>query len=176
MKNMFKNIVIIVVVLGCIAPLMAQDSKLALLVQKSPEYGGSVTPLAGVNMAGERQLVEINAVPKQGYEFVYWLGDVTEPTNRNTTVLLDSPKIVVAVFERAELVTVPSSGVSAAPASGGGARVSSASPAPGIRGLSSAGYASPPIKPNPTPTPVPEPATMLILGAGALMLARKRRS
>ena len=175
MKNLFKNIVIIVVVLGCIAPLMAQDSKLALLVQKSPEYGGSVTPLAGVNMVGERQLVEINAVPKDGYEFVHWLGEVTESTNRNTTVLLDSPKIVVAVFERAELATVASSGVEAAPASGGGApRVSSASPSSGLQGLSSPGYVSPPRKP--TPTPVPEPATMLILGTGALMLARKRRS
>jgi hypothetical protein len=155
---------------------MAQDSKLALLVQKSPEYGGFVTPLAGVNMVGERQLVEINAVPKEGYEFVHWLGEVTEPTKRNTTVLLDSPKIVVAVFERAELVTVASSGVEAAPASGGGARVSSASPSPGIRGLSSAGYVSPPTKPKPNPNPVPEPATMLILGVGALMLARRRRS
>jgi len=174
-KNLFKNIVIIVVVLGCIAPLMAQDSKLALLVQKSPEYGGSVTPLAGVNMVGERQLVEINAVPKEGYEFVHWLGEVTEPTNRNTTVLLDSPKIVVAVFERAELVTVASSG--AAPASGGGApRVSSASPSPGLRSLSSSGNPSPPTKPKPIPIPVPEPATMLILGAGALIVARRRRS
>jgi len=167
-RDLFKKIVIVVLVLGCIAPLMAQDGKLALLVQKSPEYGGSVTPLAGVRMAGERQLVEINAVPKQGYVFVYWLGDVTKPTNRNTTVLVDSPKIVVAVFERAELVTVPSSG--------GGGRVSSTSPAPEIRGLSSAGYASPPTKPTPTPIPVPEPATMLILGVGALMLARRRRS
>jgi len=176
-KNLFKNIVIIVVVLGCIAPLMAQDSKLALLVQKSPEYGGSVTPLAGVNMVGERQLVEINAVPKEGYEFVHWLGEVTEPTNRNTTVLLDSPKIVVAVFERAELATIASSGVDAVPASGGGvSRVSSASPSSGLRSLSSPGNPSPPTKPTPTPTPVPEPATMLILGTGALMLARKRRN
>lgn len=176
MKNLFKNIVISVVVLGCIAPLMAQGGKLALLVQKSPEYGGTVTPRAGVNMADERQLIEINAVPKEGFEFVHWLGDVTEPTNSNTTVLLDSPKIIVAVFERSELVTVASSGVEAAPASGGGAPGVSASPPPALRSLSSPGGVSPPRKPTPNPTPVPEPATMLILGAGALMLSRRRRS
>jgi hypothetical protein len=41
-------------------------------------------------------------MPKPGYIFLYWLGSVDDMITNRTTVLIDGPKIVIAVFERAE--------------------------------------------------------------------------
>jgi hypothetical protein len=41
-------------------------------------------------------------VPSPGYQFVYWIGNVTEATSSTTVVCLDTPKIVIAVFERSK--------------------------------------------------------------------------
>ncbi|UCG48369.1 MAG: hypothetical protein JSU94_01075, partial [Phycisphaerales bacterium] len=44
----------------------------------------------------------MSAHPKPGYQFVHWLGDVSDATATRTVVYLNKPKVVVAVFEQAE--------------------------------------------------------------------------
>jgi hypothetical protein len=74
----------------------------ALLLQQSPADGGTVTPAAGVHRLELGSEITVTAVPRPGYQFVYWMGDVDEPTSSRTILYLDAPKIVIAVFERAQ--------------------------------------------------------------------------
>lgn len=72
----------------------------ALLIQQSPPDAGTVTPGIGVHKIGIGQSVQLTAAPRPGYRFLYWLGDVSATTATETSVSLDSPKMVIAVFER----------------------------------------------------------------------------
>lgn len=78
------------------------DDGYALLIQQSPPNGGVVTPGVGIYDAELDERVTLKAIPKPGYRFVIWLGDVDNPTSNVTTVSADGPKIVIAVFERSE--------------------------------------------------------------------------
>ncbi|MHC4264780.1 MAG: InlB B-repeat-containing protein [Planctomycetota bacterium] len=77
-----------------------QGDGTALLVQVSPPGAGVVTPGPGVHRFTSDSQVDLSAVANEGYQFVYWLGDTIEPSKQNTLTVLDSPKIIVAVFER----------------------------------------------------------------------------
>jgi len=78
------------------------DDGYALLIQQSPPNGGIVTPEIGVYDAELDERVTIKAIPKPGYRFMIWLGDVDDPSSNVTTVSADGPKMVIAVFERSE--------------------------------------------------------------------------
>jgi len=92
----------IVIVLGSlISPAYCQDDA-AILIQQTPANGGTITPDVGVYHLMMNTDVRLTATPKSGYQFAYWLGDVGEPTSSSTTVYLDSPKIIIAIFERVE--------------------------------------------------------------------------
>jgi len=80
----------------------SQAQEPALLLQQSPVKGGSITPESGVHYFNLNTNITITALPEPGYRFIYWLGDVSNPTSNITVVNLDSPKIVIAVFEREE--------------------------------------------------------------------------
>ncbi len=162
-----------------------QSADVALLIQRTPEEGGTVTPAVGVMRYTVDQQLQLTAVPKPGFQFVYWLGEVSDPQAMTTTTFVDKPKIIVAVFERVAYDAV-GAGV------GAGGRVSSPAliPAGGISigsysssssggnsgGGSSGGGDPGEGDPDPDPDPeVPEPATCALLLAGSLLALRKRR-
>ena len=95
-------ILLAVVFCGLLKPAYCQTGRPVLLIQQIPDNGGTITPGAGVHYLEQNTSVTLTAVPKAGYQFIYWLGDVSDPTLNRTTAYLDAPKIVIAIFERAE--------------------------------------------------------------------------
>ncbi len=86
---------------GCLfAPAFCQTSEVTLLIQQRPSKGGAITPDAGVYHFKQNSEVILTAAPKSGYQFAYWLGDVSDPSAVSTMVYLDKPKIIIAVFEQ----------------------------------------------------------------------------
>ncbi|MBW8016033.1 MAG: PEP-CTERM sorting domain-containing protein [Planctomycetes bacterium] len=179
----FTYITIVVILAGCLSPLIARQDQFPLIMQKSPDFGGDITPLEGVQMSGRYRLIEISATPRKGYEFQYWLGEVTDPTSTSTTVLLDSAKSVVAIFERSMLEKLGSSDMIRI--SGGGA-ASPGNPAPNrsvgySRGLRSPAPAILPYYPpgnniiiDDDDEQVPEPVSLILFAAGTLMLLKRK--
>jgi len=177
---------------------VASDAGYALLIQSSPPNAGSVTPGMGVHKMAIGQTVALSAVPKQGYQFLYWLGDVSSTSGPDTTVSVDSPKLVVAVFAKADFdEELPGVGIADGQyAPGGGRRGYNPirSPGPVSPGRSFDGFSRRSI-PNPPdntdgdipvpgdnndiPVPgdneVPEPATLLLLGLGSTILLKRTR-
>ena len=102
MDNKYFNQLALVLMLVLSLSVMAQgqDDGYAILIQSSPPDGGVVTPGMGVFRTQVNQTVMLSAKPKQGYRFMYWLGDVSSTSGVDTMVLTDSPKLVVAVFAR----------------------------------------------------------------------------
>jgi hypothetical protein len=84
----------------------------ALLLQQSPVDGGIITPATGVHKLALGSEITVTAVPRPGYQFVYWMGDVDEPTASTTTLYLDAPKIVIAIFERVQFEQLFTAGAS----------------------------------------------------------------
>jgi len=177
---------LVVFLCGFLEPAYCQSDDPVLLLQQTPPEAGKITPGVGVHHFESGTEVTLTAVPKPGYQFIYWLGDVSDPTANRTIVYLDAPKIVLAVFERSEfefLVTEERS--QSAP--GGGLFASA--PDYARQGYTGGGAKRPPKWRRPTPpepeepeepedfpVPIPEPATILLLGFGSLALLRKRRA
>jgi hypothetical protein len=172
--------------------LAADESGYALLLQSSPADGGKVMPGNGVYKMQIGQEVPLVAVPEKGYRFLYWIGDVGQTDVTRATVRMDSPKLIVAVFERDKFEDMEPTLLEASGAATGRAI---ASPYP-LTGTGSLWGSNRIIKPtpNPTPTPksddfpvpgnpfpvpdekpVPEPMTLLLLGMGSVVLMRVRR-
>jgi hypothetical protein len=141
----------------------------AVLMQESPAGAGEIQPGIGVHTFGVNETVTLNTVPKMGYHFVYWLGDVSDPAANRTTMSVDGPKIVIAVFVR-DSYELPSA---------------NAAVCQGPEGLWPTSYSNSAgeFSENPDPeqpdypdypdNPVPEPGTIILLSAGVLMLHKK---
>jgi hypothetical protein len=174
-------------------PVMAADvSGYALLLQSSPAHGGKILPGNGVYKMQIGQDVSLIAVPEKGYRFLYWVGDVGQTDMTRTSVLMDSPKLIVAVFERDKFEDMEPALMEAAGEATGG-MTQSPNPLTGTGGIMGWNpFPSP--RPTPTPTPesddfpvpgdpfpvpdkepVPEPMTLLLLGAPAMALMRMRK-
>ncbi len=160
-------------------PAYCQSDGPVLLLQQTPPEAGKITPGIGVHNFQSGTEVTLTAVPKPGYQFVYWLGDVSDSTATRTIVYLDAPKIVLAVFEQSEFEFLHAEERSQSAPGGGGLFPS----APDYARQGGGGGAKRPSKrrgptppePEDFPVPIPEPATILLLGFGSLALLRKRR-
>ena len=89
---------VVAMVLCCSA--QAQTNNTVFLLQQTPANGGSITPDIGVHEFESDTEVVLTATPEPGYQFVYWIGDVSDPTASRTVAYVDSAKIIIAVFER----------------------------------------------------------------------------
>jgi len=192
-KWRFVVLAIAVILAGLAGPAYCQMDGIVLLLQQTPPQGGTITPDAGVHRFELDKEVTLTAVPNPGYQFVYWLGDVSDSTANTTITYLDAPKIIIAVFERAEYELLL---VEIEPKSTpyGGLRRSAADYA---RGGGGGGGGRRPRKwrwpewpeeeeeeegndfPTPPqgedfPVPIPEPATGILLAVGILALLRKQ--
>ena len=73
-----------------------------LMIQQSSVDAGFVSPGVGIHHVAVGEQVTLKAIPKPGYRFVYWMGNVSDASASEVIVVMDGPQIVVAVFERAE--------------------------------------------------------------------------
>ncbi len=87
-----------IVSFGLSGPACCQTAGVSLLVEQTPAQGGTVVPPPGVHYFAADSQVALAAVPKPGYQFICWLGDVSDPNSSRTFAYLDSPKIIVAIF------------------------------------------------------------------------------
>jgi hypothetical protein len=172
MKNHcpYAAIVCLLLVGLAVPACAADDAGYALLLQSSPVNGGNIAPGNGVHKVQIGDQVKVVAVPSTGYRFLYWIGDVGEVGTAQTFVRMDSPKLVVAVFEREQFDKLPEVGIvgGASADSGGLVKSPSSSSASsvsisGYRGDSNVTY----VIENET-IKTPEPATLFLLGLGAV--------
>jgi len=92
---------LLAILVGFAFPAYSRTDDCVLLLQQTPVQGGIVTPEIGIAHTFKyNKTITLTAVPKPGYHFVYWLGDVSEPTSNNTAVTLNAPKLIIAVFTR----------------------------------------------------------------------------
>jgi hypothetical protein len=186
-----QKLILVAVLAGSVwAPAKSaycQTHQPILLLQQIPPNGGTITPDTGVHHFELNTSVTLTANPQPGYQFVYWLGDVSNPTSNRTTTYLNAPKIIVAIFERAEyelegMVEI-GQGI---PGRFGGAR--RATPADySRRGYSGGGAPrpstrrappkppEPPLPPPEVPVPIPEPATVVLLAVGSFLALAVRK-
>ena len=152
-----------------------------LMIEQSPSDAGRITPGAGVHRFIPNTQIEITAVPQQGFQFAYWLGDVSDPTSSTTNIHLNDSKAIIAVYEPMAPVPGDDDEIRRNGGGGGGGgaglRPSHAdffsmpfsAPGGSISGGQSVTYQVIATE------PVPEPATLCLLGMGSMALARCRK-
>jgi len=171
-KNCPCVAVVCLLLTGLVLPAFgADDTGYSLLLQSSPVDGGSITPGNGVHKIQIGNQVKVVAVPRTGYRFLYWIGDVGETGTAQTMVQMDSPKLVVAVFEREQFDDLPEVGIVGGASSNGVGLISSppspSASAVNTSGSNSASVSTVVIKEVETNI-TPEPTTLLLLGLGAV--------
>ena len=182
----WRKVILALVVLFCglLGPAYCETDGPVLLLQQTPANGGAITPGTGVHYYELYASVTLTAVPQAGYHFVYWLGDVSDPTSNRTIVYLDAPKIVIAVFERTVYAVVEMAAESIPGGFWGGMMAGAAD----YSRRGGGGGGDEPRKPEPPPqppeppkhdpeipVPVPEPATVVLLAIGGFIAFAGRR-
>jgi hypothetical protein len=179
-----KGVILAVAIIvgGLLAPAYCQTSSVTLLLQQTPAKGGVITPTTGIYYYAPGSEVTLTAVPKDGFQFTYWLGDVSNPTSSFTVVHLDEPKVVVAVFEPTNYDTDTLDMSGSLPAGGGGGGGGLFASAPDFRRPSAitsgggAGKLQGPIswQIGDGVAETPEPATGVLLVLGSLFAFARR--
>ena len=182
-------------ILSVLPQLCLAQGDYVLLIESANPNAGSISPSPGeVHTFNAGQLVTLTATPSNGYEFVYWLGAVSDTNNSSTTISMDGARYVMAVFERTVFNSTPGVTAGAGGGGGGGLRssqsqdygtdgsgVGSASDGGGysqyFSGASGSSIPIPPNGPGPfVPVPkVPEPISIALLGFGAAGIVLRRR-
>ena len=173
---------------GLLAPAYCQPSGVTLLLQQTPTEGGIITPNTGIYHFEPNSEVTLTAFAKPGYRFIYWLGDVSDPTTNHTVVRLNEPKIIIAVFKPADN-DAPAVGESLSPGGGGGyfgggGLFASAVDFSQPSGIVASGGAGPrsqgpillSLQAKDGMQEVPEPATGVLLVLGGLFTFARRRT
>jgi hypothetical protein len=147
----------------------------AVLLQESPVGAGEIKPGIGIHNFGANEMVTLITVANPGWKFVYWLGDVSDPTANRTMTSVDGPKIIIAVFQRDEFA-MPADNSSAPKGSGQETltpHYATTSSGSGGGDTPPSNPPSPPYYPPITPPPVPEPQTLVLLITGIYFLRNK---
>ena len=170
---------IAIIVCWLFAPAYCQTPDVALLLQQTPSKGGAITPIAGVHHFELNSEITLTAAPKPGYQFLYWLGDVSDPAATKTVVYLDKPKIVIAIFEQTENGTlVEEVGLSLGGGGAGGSGLVNTVANFGYTGGMSSGAGgrakSPKVVYVKNIEAIPEPATGVLLLLGSLFAFARR--
>lgn len=170
---------IAIIVCWLFAPAYSQTPDVALLLQQTPSKGGAITPIAGVHHFELNSEITLTAVPKPGYQFLYWLGDVSDPGATKTVVYLDKPKIVIAIFEQTENGTlVEEVGLPFGGGGAGGSGLVNTAANFGYTGGMSSGAGgrakSPKVVYVKNIEVIPEPATGVLLLLGSLFAFARR--
>jgi hypothetical protein len=165
------------------AQAAVQENGTSLMLEMSPAEGGQLNIPTGVHAYDMYADVTLKATPKPGYQFVCWLGSVSNSVTSSTTVFLNSPKMVIAVFERNEYETP---GAESFTMVGGGGEGGGMMRSEGLSGPSDVSPSprpphtphyhpyNPPLPPPPVPTP--EPATVALFFTGFLMIVNRRKN
>jgi hypothetical protein len=69
-----------------------------LILAVDPAGAGTTSPSIGAHEYDEGETVTVTAYPSAGYQFESWDGDVADPGNSSTTVVMDGDKTVTARF------------------------------------------------------------------------------
>jgi len=80
----------------------AQTTDISLLLEQIPTHGGTITPEPGVYYFKPDAEIILTAAPRPGYQFVCWLGDVSDRTASRTVAYLNKPKVIIAVFQKTD--------------------------------------------------------------------------
>jgi hypothetical protein len=177
----WKGLISAIAIIVCwlFAPAYCQTPDVALLLQQTPSKGGAITPTAGVHHFELNSEITLTAEPKPGYQFLYWLGDVSDPAATKTVVYLDKPKIVIAIFEQTENGTlVEEVGLSFGGGGAGGSGLVNTVANFGYTGGMSSGAGgrakSPKVVYVKNIEAIPEPATGVLLLLGSLFAFARR--
>jgi Divergent InlB B-repeat domain len=168
------------------AQAAGQEDGTSLLLEASPAQGGYLNIATGVHNYDMYAEVTLKATPKPGYQFVCWLGNVSNSATSSTSVFLNSPKMVIAVFEQAEFDTVEAAGdysVGGGGDNGGGmvrgGGLPDSSLEEAVASTNHIPHYSLPKQTPPSdapPVPTPEPATVTLFFAGFFMLVNRRKN
>jgi hypothetical protein len=202
-KQGMKGFTLATLLLAAVAAVAADtdENGYAVLIEQSPIHAGTINPGLGVHKMAVGATLTLTAMPKPGYRFLYWLGDVSDPASMATQVRVDAPKIVIAVYERDDFeiplevsrsfpAGAPQGGAVSTPLTVSGGNVGMMAYYPEIEYAS---YQWPdwpqeendpfPVPgdetdqdfPVPDENPIPEPTTVCLLAAGAVLLRLKRK-
>ncbi len=64
---------------------------------------GDISPSIGRHEYEEYELVELEAIPAEGWQFERWEGDVTNPDSPETSIQMEEDQEVTAIFTREEI-------------------------------------------------------------------------
>lgn len=189
----------VVILTSLTNPVSCRALQTAILLRQSPTEGGTINLGEGVHYFEQYTEITLTAIPKSGWQFVCWLGEVSDATTPTTIAFIDTPKIIIAVFERvAYEFLVAEIGAKSSPAQnlfrsardyargGGGGAIRWSWPSypyptePEVPESDEVPvpqeFPVPP--PEPTtqefPVPLPEPTTAVLLAIGSVCAFRKR--